>query len=77
MTILAAGQRAVAGRFAVAGRPGARLMLDEHMALRARLEKRVKVSDAEGVERSSARASERQLTTVVGKVTRIRLEELS
>ena len=47
----------------------ARLMLGEHMALRARLEKRVKVSDAEGVERSSARASERQLTTVAGKVT--------
>ena len=51
------------------GREWARLMLDEHMALRARLEKRVNVSDAEGVERSSARASERQLTTVVGKVT--------
>ena len=51
------------------GREWARLMLDEHMALRAALEKRVKVSDAEGVERSSARASERQLTTVVGKVT--------
>lgn len=28
VTILAAGQRALAGRFAVAGRPGARLMLD-------------------------------------------------
>ena len=28
MTILAAGQRALAGRFAAAGRPGARLMLD-------------------------------------------------
>ena len=31
------------------GREWARLMLGEHMALRARLEKRVKVSDAEGV----------------------------
>ncbi len=28
VTMLAAGQRALAGRFAVAGRPGARLMLD-------------------------------------------------
>jgi flavin reductase (DIM6/NTAB) family NADH-FMN oxidoreductase RutF len=28
VTILAAGQRALAGRFAAAGRPGARLMLD-------------------------------------------------
>ena len=51
------------------GREWARLMLDEHMAQRAALEKRVMVSDAEGVERSSARESERQLTTVVGKVT--------
>ena len=51
------------------GREWARLMLDEHMALRGALEKRVKVSDAEGVERSSARDSERHLTTVVGRVT--------
>jgi len=28
VTVLAAGQRALAGRFAVAGRPGARLLLD-------------------------------------------------
>ena len=28
VTVLAAGQRALAGRFAAAGRPGARLMLD-------------------------------------------------
>ena len=41
------------------GREWARLMLDEHMALRAALEKRVEGSDAEGVERSSARARRR------------------
>ena len=29
MTVLAAGQRVLAGRFAAAGRPGARLMLDD------------------------------------------------
>lgn len=29
VTVLAAGQRALAGRFAAAGRPGARLMLDD------------------------------------------------
>jgi flavin reductase (DIM6/NTAB) family NADH-FMN oxidoreductase RutF len=29
LTMLAAGQRALAGRFAVAGRPGARLLLDD------------------------------------------------
>jgi len=44
-------------------------MLDEHMALRASLEKRVKVADAEGAPRGSVRESERQLMTVVGKVT--------
>ena len=51
------------------GREWARLMLDEHMALRAQVEKRVKVADAEGIERGSVRDSERQLATVVGKVT--------
>ena len=32
MTVLAAGQRAVAGRFAAAGRPGARLLLEGTVA---------------------------------------------
>ena len=50
------------------GREWARLMLEEHLALRAALEKPVEVSDAEGVERGSARESERHLTSVVGKV---------
>lgn len=49
-------------------REWARLMLEEHLALRAQLEKRVEVVDAAGEGRDSARDSGRQLTTVVGKV---------
>ncbi len=50
------------------GREWARLMLDEHMALRAAAERRVEVRGAEGVDRSSARDSARQLETLVGRV---------
>ena len=50
------------------GREWARLMLEEHLALRAALEKRVEVTDANGVERRSTRDSERHLETVVGTV---------
>jgi hypothetical protein len=50
------------------GREWARLMLEEHLALRAALEKRVEVVGADGVERRSTRDSERQLETVVGTV---------
>jgi hypothetical protein len=51
------------------GREWARLMLEEHLALRAALEKRVDVAGADGIERGSARDSERHLETVVGTVT--------
>jgi hypothetical protein len=50
------------------GREWARLMLEEHLAMRAALEKRVEVTGVDGVERRSARDSERHLETVVGKV---------
>lgn len=50
------------------GREWARLMLEEHLALRAALEKRVEVTDTNGVERRSTRDSERHLETVVGTV---------
>lgn len=51
------------------GREWARLILEEHLALRAALEKKVAVTGADGVERRSTRTSERQLETVVGTVT--------
>jgi len=50
------------------GKEWARLMLEEHLALRAALEKRVEVKGADGVERGSTRESERHLETVVGTV---------
>lgn len=50
------------------GREWARLMLEEHLALRAQLEKKVEVTDAEGVERTTRRDSERHLETLVGRV---------
>lgn len=50
------------------GREWARLMLEEHLALRAALERRVEVTDTNGVERRSTRDSERHLETVVGTV---------
>ncbi len=43
-------------------------MLEEHMAMRAALEKRVEVRDEAGVERGSVRASERHLEPLVGRV---------
>jgi hypothetical protein len=51
------------------GREWARLMLEEHFALRAALERRVTVVDADGVERESVRDSQRRLETVVGTVS--------
>ena len=50
------------------GREWARLMLEEHFALRAALEQRVPVVGADGVERDSVRDSQRHLETVVGTV---------
>jgi hypothetical protein len=50
------------------GREWARLMLEEHLALRAQVENRVEVVGADGVERQAARDSERHLETVVGTV---------
>jgi hypothetical protein len=50
------------------GKEWARLMLEEHLALRASVEKRVEVTGADGVERRSSRDSERHLETVVGTV---------
>ena len=51
------------------GREWARLLLEEHFALRAALEQRVPVVGADGVERDSVRDSQRHLETVVGTVT--------
>lgn len=50
------------------GREWARLMLQEHMRLRAQLERRVDVHGADGVERRGVRDSERQLETTLGTV---------
>jgi hypothetical protein len=50
------------------GREWARLMLEEHLALRAELEKKVEVVGSEGTERGSSRDSERHLETLVGRV---------
>jgi hypothetical protein len=50
------------------GREWARLMLEEHLALRAGLEKRVEVTGSDGARRTSTRDSERHLETVVGTV---------
>jgi hypothetical protein len=50
------------------GREWARLLLEDHLALRASLEKRVDVMGADGVERSTTRDSERHLETLVGTV---------
>lgn len=50
------------------GREWARLMLEDHLRLRAAMEQRVEVVDSEGLERRSVRDSERHLETVVGTV---------
>lgn len=50
------------------GKEWARLLYEEHLALRAALEKRTVVVDAAGVERGSVRDSERHLETVFGRV---------
>jgi hypothetical protein len=50
------------------GREWARLMYEEHLALRAALERRNEVVGADGRTRASARDSERQLQTVLGRV---------
>jgi hypothetical protein len=50
------------------GREWARLMLEDHLALRAELEKTVDVVGADGVERTAQRASERHLETILGTV---------
>lgn len=50
------------------GREWARLMLEDHLRLRALLEQQVEVIGADGVERSATRDSERHLETVLGTV---------
>lgn len=50
------------------GRAWARLMFEEHLRLRGALERRVPVVGADGVERESARHTNRSLRTVLGSV---------
>jgi hypothetical protein len=50
------------------GREWARLMFDEYLKLRAAAEKRVEVIGSDGVERTSARDSERQLESLLGRL---------
>jgi hypothetical protein len=50
------------------GREWARLMYEEHLALRGALEKRTEVVGSDGVPRRSARDSERHLETILGRV---------
>ena len=50
------------------GKEWARLMLEENLRLRAEVERRDAVVGADGVTRKSARASVRQLETVLGRV---------
>ena len=55
------------------GQEWARLMLEENLRLRAQLERGTAVVGAEGVARKSARDSERQLETLLGRVSVPRL----
>jgi hypothetical protein len=50
------------------GKEWARLMLEENLRLRAQLERKSEVVGADGVERESARDSERHLETLLGRV---------
>ena len=56
-----------------AGKEWARLMLQENLRLRAQLERKTEVVGADGVERVSARDSERHLETLLGRVSVPRL----
>jgi hypothetical protein len=56
-----------------AGKEWARLMLEDNLRLRAQLERQTTVVGADGVERASARDSERHLETVLGRVAVPRL----
>src|SRR5690606_27641538 len=56
-----------------AGREWARRMLQEHLDLRAEVERRVHVEGSDGVERGSIRQSNRQLKTIVGDLDVSRL----
>ena len=49
------------------GKEWARLLLEEHLRLRAQLERKAEVVGAEGVARKPARDSERHLETVLGR----------
>jgi hypothetical protein len=55
------------------GKEWARLMLEENLRLRAEVERRREVVGADGVERRRVRTSERQVETVLGRVTVPRL----
>jgi hypothetical protein len=50
------------------GRKWARLLYEEHLALRAALEQETAVVGADGVARTSTRRSQRQLQTLLGRV---------
>jgi hypothetical protein len=50
------------------GREWARLMYEEHLALRAELERKTQVVGSDGVERESTRASARHLASTLGRV---------
>jgi hypothetical protein len=52
----------------VQGKEWARLMYEEHLAMRAALERKTDVVGADGVARTSSRDSERHLVTVLGRV---------
>lgn len=55
------------------GREWSRLLLEEHLAVRAEREARIRVVGAEGAERNRARDTRRHLETVVGRVAVPRL----
>lgn len=56
-----------------AGREWARRMLQEHLDLRAEVERRVQVEGSDGIERGSIRRSNRQLKSIVGEIDVSRL----
>ena len=56
-----------------AGREWARRMLQEHLDLRADVERRVQVEGSDGIKRGSIRQSKRQLKSIVGELDVSRL----
>jgi hypothetical protein len=58
----------VEAMLATSGREWARVMYEEHLAMRAQLEQRTEVTVADGRRRRFARVSERQLESLLGRV---------